>query len=165
MVLRPGRSTRTLDAMRSRTIGAFCAAPAAAALAFGCISAISSINDTGHVYADWISLGIVLEVSAVITVLIAVPAYLVLKRLRLVRWWSALGAGACVGALFAHFSGVQLWPLSFGLLAHALIGLCAGTGFWLIYRGADGTLLSIGATGMDKAARIWCRATVAQSRS
>jgi hypothetical protein len=67
------------------------------------------------------------------TVILALPAYLVLRRFNLVRWWSALGAGAALGLLFALLVGGSFSaPLLRGIFPLTLIGAGSGLVFWLI---------------------------------
>ena len=84
--------------------------------------------------------------SLLAIVVLALPAFFLLARLRLVNLWSALAAGLVIGAIMA---GVTEWPQS-GLKAfthadwddhaviriyvHAAIGAVAALCFWLIWR-------------------------------
>lgn len=84
--------------------------------------------------------------SLLAIVVFALPAFLLLTRLRLVNLWSALSAGLIIGAIMA---AVTEWPQS-GLEAfaragwndhavrricvHAVIGAISSFCFWLIWR-------------------------------
>lgn len=70
--------------------------------------------------------------TLVITVLFAVPAFLVLRQLKYVRWWSASLVGFAAGVIGAALTGgagsakvVMFWglPGAFGALS-----------FWMIWR-------------------------------
>jgi hypothetical protein len=72
--------------------------------------------------------------SAVATVALGVPALLALKRLNLVYWWSASGAGALVGVIslaVIRFGGTLDATTTWRF---AVLGACAGLLFWVIYR-------------------------------
>jgi hypothetical protein len=82
--------------------------------------------------------------SGLVTIALGVPAFLVLRRLKLVRWWSAVAGGFAIGA----FIGVSLqWPnlgaLPFNdwigwavrnFLALGSIGALSAFVFWLIWK-------------------------------
>jgi uncharacterized membrane protein len=67
-----------------------------------------------------------------------VPAYLLLRRKNLVRWWSAMLVGLLVGTLMATVFRLPNQPRIEDLLVMALTGALAGFVFWLIWsRGVD----------------------------
>ena len=68
---------------------------------------------------------------------VLVPLYLFLRRVRLVRWWSAMGSGALLGALFSAVIGTESFsaPLLRGYAPLSLIGAVSGLCFWCIQRG------------------------------
>jgi hypothetical protein len=74
--------------------------------------------------------------TVIATLLIGLPAYLLLSRLDLVKWWSASASGA-----FAGFAGVltMLWlggaadtPAAFPEIAP--VGALGGLAFWMVWR-------------------------------
>ena len=69
------------------------------------------------------------------TAILAVPVFLLLNRVDLVRWWTALGAGAAQGFLFDLFFGGN-WssPWLRGHLGLTAMGAASGFAFWLIWR-------------------------------
>jgi hypothetical protein len=76
--------------------------------------------------------------SLVATMVFAVPTFLVLRRVKLIRWWSSVLTGFVIGALV---SVVLQWPSFQGLpnptgnlLIYALTGCSSGLVFWLIWR-------------------------------
>jgi hypothetical protein len=70
--------------------------------------------------------------SATATAILGIPTLLVLSKLKLVTWWSAVCTGACVGmiALGALVSSVDVSTL-FGF---AMLGGAAGFIFWIFWR-------------------------------
>lgn len=66
------------------------------------------------------------------TVLLGVPAYLILKKFNLVAWWSALGGGTLVGALVSFAVAPTSDPA--GHQIFAVLGGVAGLLFWIIRR-------------------------------
>ncbi|WP_237055153.1 hypothetical protein [Microbulbifer sediminum] len=52
-------------------------------------------------------------VSGGFVLLLGLPAYFVLRKFRLVRWWSTLGAGFCLAAMPM---AVLTWPLKYSEL-------------------------------------------------
>jgi hypothetical protein len=76
--------------------------------------------------------------AAAATVILGVPMFLVLNRLKLVRWWSAATSGMLAGmiALLAvRFGGSIDFPT---LLRFAVLGGSAGFLFWVIWRTGRG---------------------------
>jgi hypothetical protein len=70
--------------------------------------------------------------SAVATLLLGVPAFLIFLRLDLIRSWSGAGAGAVVGAVMGV--AVQPTPLQVYTVAiMAAMGSLSGFTFWLIW--------------------------------
>lgn len=66
---------------------------------------------------------------------LAVPTFLLLRRHRLVRWWSALGAGTIIGAIVELVLGLpRVVPDSRVLMAGICMGAFAAMIFWLIWR-------------------------------
>jgi hypothetical protein len=71
--------------------------------------------------------------SAVPTLLLGIPAFLVLSRFDAVRWWSALLVGVVIGMVAGAVLGVRfIGPL--GLLVMACAGAVSALTFWLIWR-------------------------------
>jgi hypothetical protein len=72
--------------------------------------------------------------AAVVTVLLGIPAFLLLLRFKLVRWWSALGAGFLIGALVALImrSPNAIQPRD--VLVFAPTGAASALSFWLIWK-------------------------------
>jgi len=69
------------------------------------------------------------------TAVLAVPVFLLLNRVNLVRWWSALAAGAGQGFLSDLLLGGH-WtsPWLRGHLGLTAMGAASGLSFWLIWR-------------------------------
>ncbi|MBC5765829.1 hypothetical protein [Ramlibacter albus] len=78
--------------------------------------------------------------SAVAAVLIGVPSYFALRRLNLVKWWSATVFGALAGAVVRGVATIPADPEPAVLLRFALLGAAAGFLFWLIWRQGHGAL-------------------------
>jgi hypothetical protein len=70
--------------------------------------------------------------AAAATVLLGVPAYLILKKFNLVVWWSALGYGTVAGALVSFAVAPNSDPA--GHQEFAMLGGVAGLLFWVIRR-------------------------------
>lgn len=72
--------------------------------------------------------------AATATVILGVPIFLILNRLKLVTLWSAVGSGALVGAIalmaVTFAAGIDLATL----LRFAMIGGAAGFMFWIFWR-------------------------------
>ena len=67
-----------------------------------------------------------------LTIVIALPLYLLLHRFGFVRWWSAALVGFLVGelAVVLFFGRVGI----FGYLGYGMLGSLAGLAFWAIWR-------------------------------
>jgi hypothetical protein len=72
--------------------------------------------------------------AAVATVVLGFPMFLILKKLKLVTWWSTVGSGVSVGtvAIFAVTLGGDMDLTS--LLRYAMLGGAAGFIFWIFWR-------------------------------
>ncbi len=72
------------------------------------------------------------------TVVFALPAFLVLRRLSLVRWWTAAAVGLCIGVLLLvivsprGFSAVIVEPQAAVLWGG--VGMLSAFVFWLVWR-------------------------------
>lgn len=69
--------------------------------------------------------------SAVAIVLIGAPMFLVLRALRLVRWWSALLAGCLGGAVVGLVLRLPAAPMRGDFLILCPVGATAAIVFWL----------------------------------
>lgn len=151
--------------MTARVIAAFVLAPliAAAAIAFLVLVATAT-GDAGGLQAAF-HMALIAFVSAgsvglVLALVLGVPAYLALTRLRIVSPWATMVAAALIGASFpwlAHFllldpsaslsangcrsvlNGVTTAcgyrQLALDTIVPALIGAGGGLIFWLVYNG------------------------------
>jgi hypothetical protein len=72
--------------------------------------------------------------SLIVTAVLGVPAFLVLLRLRLVRWWSALLVGFVIGALVGVLIGGMGALFSPQVLATAGLGVLSSLAFWLVWK-------------------------------
>lgn len=125
------------------TVLGFLAAPVVAGIlfaVFGWIIDHSEVQTAGYISVMFL---IGLLFSAVATVVIGVPAFILLRRFGLVRWWSALATGFTIGAMIGI---IQIWP-SLNLLPQAMwvgyvmrnfiglgvIGAVAAFTFWMVW--------------------------------
>lgn len=72
-------------------------------------------------------------VALVPTAMLAVPAFLLLLALKLVRWWSTIGFGFIAGCGVA----AAIFPkpiVTSGFAAMGFAGAAAALGFWIIWR-------------------------------
>jgi hypothetical protein len=119
--------------MAKRTTIGFLAAPFAAALAVVLTSAFTDSVSGVEEFA--VSLLVWWLSAAVFMVVIALPIFLVLKRLRLLRWWSALSTGLIVGGFGAlTIDGEQV----FDVVAITVGGGVGALVFWSIASSALG---------------------------
>lgn len=99
---------------------AFLVAPLAPAIAF----ALSSPGLTGRNWAVSASMvPMFYSFAMFFTLILGLPAFLTLRRMSLVRWWSALAVGAVIGALVASlgqgFRYLSLDVVGFGVVVGA----------------------------------------------
>jgi hypothetical protein len=71
--------------------------------------------------------------SAVAVALLGVPTFLLLFRLRMVRWWSALATGLGAGALVGYFLRAPNRAEIYDVLTMAFAGGAAAFAFWLVW--------------------------------
>jgi hypothetical protein len=72
--------------------------------------------------------------SVAATVLFGLPAFLLLRRLRLVTWWTTLAGGYAVGTLMAIILGLPNRPETRDFVMFGSVGLVSGFVFWMISR-------------------------------
>jgi hypothetical protein len=72
--------------------------------------------------------------SAIATSFLGIPAFLALRRMGLVTWWSALASGLCIGAAMAIVIRLPNSPELRDLWAMGLQGGVSALAFWLIWR-------------------------------
>jgi CDP-diglyceride synthetase len=73
------------------------------------------------------------------TLLLGLPAFLIFRRLRMLRWWSVMGTGMLIGALMGTIVGAQSHAQNFNMLLMGGIGAVAAGAFWLIWMSARST--------------------------
>jgi hypothetical protein len=71
--------------------------------------------------------------SAIVTILFGVPTFLLLRRLRLIKWWTSLAAGAVIGALTIAIVRLPGNVQFHDFLIGAPIGAASAFGFWLVW--------------------------------
>jgi hypothetical protein len=148
-----------------RAIAGFILAPLVVAVVIACIvfvlAAVSEPGGLGRAsFASATALGIAAGVGWAFALIFGVPAYLLLKRLRVVSPWPTIAVAALIGALFPWLShwhrldpsssvsinGCEIVArgvttacgyrhLAQGTILPALVGAAAGLVFWLIYAG------------------------------
>ena len=116
--------------MSRRITLAFAVAPLLAAVLYAIAGLIRSAYSMPGEF--WVTIVVAYVYAFIGTVVIALPAFLVAGRLKIVRWWSALIAGAVLGLLFSSLIGVSgdgawLWRVEL-----TGIGATSGIMFWLI---------------------------------
>jgi hypothetical protein len=72
--------------------------------------------------------------SALATIVLGLPAFLLFSRFGMVRWWSILGSGLLIGALMGAIVGKPNRAQVPDMLLMAAGGTVAALGFWLIWR-------------------------------
>jgi hypothetical protein len=71
--------------------------------------------------------------SALVTALLGVPSFLVLFRLRLVRWWSALATGLSIGILVGLLLRIPNAVQVRDLLVMGTTGGISALAFWFVW--------------------------------
>ena len=114
-----------------KTALAFLTASIVPALYLAVVYPLSGVHDWWSVLGTFF---VFYYFAAAATVLLGLPAFLVLRKFNLVTWWSSLGGGALVGVLaqIAVTSGRLDEPES--LVRFATLGAIAGLAFWLVWR-------------------------------
>lgn len=123
------------QASAARIAAALFAASAAAPFAFG-IMLVAQAPQEGI----WLMLPSVVfgfPVALLHALLLALPAYLMMRRRWRLAWWSSAAAGFLIGALPA-----LLLTRSVATLMTGGCGLVGGFVFWLVLRGARGEEVS-----------------------
>jgi hypothetical protein len=72
--------------------------------------------------------------SLLAALLFGVPAFLILRYLGLIRWWTATGTGLLVGALLGLVLRLPYPPEARDVLIMGLSGTATGLTFWLIWK-------------------------------
>jgi hypothetical protein len=68
--------------------------------------------------------------TAAATLFVGVPAFLVLNKFKLVRWWSA----TCVGCLIGGLMGFLMKQGVHNVAAMAVVGIASGLSFWFVWK-------------------------------
>jgi hypothetical protein len=72
--------------------------------------------------------------TAAATLILGAPAFLLLNRLNLVRWWSAAGFGALAGVAMLLTTTSSLQVELVPAIGLATLGAMAGLVFWMFWR-------------------------------
>ena len=64
----------------------------------------------------------------------AFPIFLLFRRYKLIRWWSALGVGAVIGVVMEIIIMVPNSRELHELVTFSLAGAASGLAFWLVWR-------------------------------
>ena len=81
-----------------------------------------------------ITLIMIYWISLTAIAVLGYPAFVILKRYKLVKWWSAIGVGLIAGPL-AFIGVVQISSINFEeLLKFSALGGVAGFAFWIFWR-------------------------------
>jgi len=114
---------------------------AAAAFPIAVLFALTSPGLGGGIHGDPVTVvaltGLFYIYSAFFTFLFGVPLFLLLRKLKLVRWWSSALAGAAVGIVVAKMiipAGAAAEDHLEFLSLCALVGGVSALLFWVIWR-------------------------------
>jgi hypothetical protein len=118
--------------MNWRTVTAFLVAPSVPAVLWPGITYLTAPG--AGISREWLATFVVVYIFAGTgTAVFLLPAYLILARHNMVRWWSAVAAGAALGYLFAILIGrYATSPWLRGRIPLTLVGSTSGFIFWLI---------------------------------
>jgi hypothetical protein len=115
--------------MRRRAKIAFLSAPLSAALI---ALSLKAFFDRGA-FADAAEFAVSIVVwwiyAGILAALIALPVFLILKRLRLVRWWTALVTGSLVGGVGSFVVNARTTA---EILQVVIAGTVGGLVFWFV---------------------------------
>jgi hypothetical protein len=108
---------------------AFLAAPfiPGAVIAIG--ERVTGVSD-GFTVGGLLAYGYV--VSAILTVLVAAPLYVLFRRRGWIRWWSAAAVGAVIGSAVVVLLRLPNAPEAENFMLYVPAGGIAGLGFWAI---------------------------------
>ena len=126
--------------MTKRATAAFFVSPLVGALLYSTAALVNPGYPNGFSeFLVTIAVSYMFAVSAALV--FALPAYLVLCRFGLVRWWSALCAGSAVGLICVRLFGSDT---SFSRNCWLVVtGAASGVAFWLV-RGPSRRLTIVG---------------------
>jgi len=111
------------------TVFAFLAASAFPAVYQAVVYPLSGVRDLQSVLGTFF---VAYYFAAGSAVVLGVPAYLLLERFKLVRWWSAMGCGILAGALVIVVITSNAEPAI--LFRFASLGGATGVLFWIVRR-------------------------------
>jgi hypothetical protein len=115
-----------------RVAAALLAASAAAPSAFGLMLVAQAPREGFWLLLAAVTFGF--PVALLHALLLALPAYAIVRRWWRLKWWNAAATGFLIGVLPASL----LVTPSFGTLMAGGGGLVGGLVFWLVLRGARG---------------------------
>ena len=120
--------------MTKRTIIGFLAAAALPAVVLTLLTPIGDapINTDPLSVIGLLPIAYLWALSA--AVFFGVPMFLLVRRLNMVRWWSAVGSGALVGAVVAVVIGIPNTVQTKDFLLMIPLGAAAALVFWAIWQ-------------------------------
>ena len=123
--------------MRRTTAGVvgFVVAPLISALI---LAAATRLFEPSDIVARIAMVPVFYYFSAMATVLLGLPAFFLLLRFRINRWWSVVVGGLIIGALMGALVGAPNHAQLPNVLLMAATGTASALGFWLIWRQGQG---------------------------
>lgn len=112
-------------------IGAFIAASSVTAAAIALLFPLSGSHGLADVLGTFL---VVLPFSSAAALALGFPAFALLNRWGLVRWWSAMLGGAVAGMLAILTLSSGNVESAAALTPYGAIGSASGLAFWLVWR-------------------------------
>jgi hypothetical protein len=122
-----------MNELKATVVGFLTAAVIPAVAISAAIGSTNGIDSLLSIYFPLLAFGLY-PVVLFVAVLFGLPSFLLLRRLGLVRWWSASGAGMLFGlaaGLMFVYPAVHQPPRSW--IAWGLIGILTSLTFWVIW--------------------------------
>ena len=114
-----------------KTALAFLTASIVPAMYLAVVYPLSGVHDWRSILGTFI---VFYYFAAAATGLLGLPAFLVLRKFKLVTWWSSLCGGALVGAVTQVAVTSGRFDEIESLSRLSMLGAIAGLAFWLVWR-------------------------------
>ena len=98
------------------------------------LAALTPIGSPGF---SWVRFGLVpvfYVFSFVAIMILGIPAYVILQRLKLINPWVVLGAGAVAGSFLAFIWAFPSWPFMNDFIVLCPTGMATALTIWLFWR-------------------------------
>jgi hypothetical protein len=120
--------------MTKRDVTAFVLAPLVTALIVIIVTPIERGTFSEQLFSTLATMFAWYFGAVTLTAVLAVPAFIILRRMNMVRWWSALAMGLVIGFIATLIVGTPTAHILQGPAPLSIVGGASGLIFWFIWK-------------------------------